>query len=121
MFSSARFDHIECIAHSALGLLGKGERADVEELLGICADYWKPDPDTSLNESTALSEEMLPFDDPLARRRLGRLVEILARRSSQAMPFAALGRALLADLVGAERDRDQLLQEFESKLSMLGI
>jgi hypothetical protein len=49
------------------------------------------------------------------------LSEKLARRSAKAMPFGALGRALLAELHGADKDAKDLLLEFQTKLSMLGL
>lgn len=88
----------------ALGVLSSDERADAARLLEICRSLW--------NEAQV---------EPTMTREAGRLVEVLARRSSRAMPFAALGRALLADLHGSPRDRDALLIEFQNKLAMLGL
>ncbi len=88
----------------ALGLLNAAERTDASRLVEMCRTVW--------NEGQV---------DPTMTREAGRLVEVLARRSARAMPFAALGRALLADLHGSPRDRDALLIEFQNKLAMLGL
>lgn len=92
-------------AEGALPLIGDAERPDAERLLTIAHDHWRsrlPDPGTW-------------------PRELNGLVERLARRSAQAMPLAALGRALLADLRGQDAQRDALLNEFRSKLTQLGL
>lgn len=92
-------------AWGAVPLVPPLERADAERLLNICEQYWTlKSSDTTINS-----------------REIGRLVEVLARRSSQAMPFAALARALLADINGDNRQRDSLLREFQIKLSQLGL
>lgn len=91
-------------AESALGLLNDAERLDAARLLELCQDYW-----------------LRGIRGEEASREAGRLVELLARRSARAMPFAALGRALLADLYGSEKDRSALLLEFQAKLAMLGL
>ena len=54
------------------------------------------------------------------RQELGRLVELTARRDARAMPYAALGRAALAQLSGASQDALGLLTEFELKVSLFG-
>lgn len=89
---------------NALGLLNPSEREDARRLLAICQNVW-------INDGA----------DTTTTREVGRLVELLARRSARAMPFAALGRALLAGLHGSTRDRDSLLAEFQTKLTMLGL
>jgi len=98
-------------ATSLLPLLSPSERTDAERLLALCNLYWTDQPllGQGTQERTTLSREA------------GRLVEFLARRSATAMPLAALGRALLADLHGAEQERDRLLSEFQSKLAQLGL
>lgn len=93
------------LADGALPHLGREERADAERLLGLCRQAWvdqQPDPGDW-------------------KRTLGGLVEVLARRSAQAMPYAALGRALLADLHGDPGMARSLLTEFEAKLRQLGM
>ncbi len=62
-----------------------------------------------------------PSDEGSFRREMNRLVELLARRSARAMPLAALGRALLADLGGDVRERESLVREFETKVALLGL
>jgi len=92
-------------AKGAFGLLEGVERNDAERLVELCEAHWLGTPPP---EHELLVE-------------LGRLIEVLARRSAKAMPYAALGRALVAELRGTEKDRDSLLQEFALKLSMLGM
>lgn len=92
-------------AENALGLLSTDERADAEELLALFQRLF-----SAPAEATATD-----------RTRLLRLIEVLARRSSSAMPFAALGRALSARLAGDERSVHLLLREFETKLQTLGL
>ncbi len=92
-------------AETALGLLSGQERTDAEALIALCRRLF-PDPsEATMNERT----------------RLLRLIEVLARRSASAMPYAALGRALSAHLAGDRRSVDALLREFETKLQMLGL
>lgn len=93
------------LADGALPHLRGSEREDAERLLALCRAAWvegKADPGDW-------------------RRRIGGLVEPLARRSAQAMPYAALGRALLADLHGDPKMARGLLHEFEVKLAQLGL
>lgn len=92
-------------AEDALGILPDVERADAEELLKLFRRLF-PAP----AEATAPE-----------RARLLRLIEVLARRSASAMPYAALGRALSARLAGDEKSAQLLLREFETKLQMLGL
>jgi hypothetical protein len=64
---------------------------------------------------------LLPLpEDSLMRRELGALVEHLGRRSSRALPAAALGRAALADLAGDVRSRDAALADCDAKLALWG-
>ena len=98
-------------AASLLPALNPVERADAERLLLLCGEYWaeSPPPEKSIPDRGTLTRE------------LGRLVELLARRSATAMPLAALGRALLSELHGAISERDRLLSEFQTKLAQLGL
>jgi hypothetical protein len=92
-------------AEGALGLLSAEERADAQELIGLARRLFPS-----------------PLDVCLAdRTQLLRLIEVLARRSATAMPFAALGRALSARLAGDEASVSVLLREFQTKLQMLGL
>jgi hypothetical protein len=90
-------------ARSALALIPEGERADAEMMFRLCELHFK---------------EGKPLDQ---RREAARLVEILARRSAAALPFAALGRALLASSGGEPKQAQELLGEFRFKLSLLGL
>lgn len=97
-------------AEGALGLLASEERRDVERLLQFLRSFFGEDAPEKDEEAQRV-----------VRRETARLVEILARRSAHAMPFAALGRALLAFLAGSGADGEALLREFEFKLSLLGL
>lgn len=96
-------------AEGALGLVPPNERADVEHLLRLLTEAWG---DT-------------PRSPPLDRTQLlvvgARLAEVLARRSSSSMPYAALARAYLAEVRGDFRAAADLLSEFEAKLVLLGL
>ena len=92
-------------ATGALGILEGEERSNAEELIALGKKLFGA-------PESATQEE---------RARLLRLIEVLARRSSSAMPFAALGRSLSARLSGDERSSAELLAEFEMKLQLLGL
>lgn len=92
-------------AEGALGLLQGQERNDAEALIELCRDLFQPGASAT----------------PQQRTHLGRLIEVLARRSATAMPYAALARALSAHLSGDERNSAALLNEFQQKLVMLGM
>ena len=53
--------------------------------------------------------------------RLGQLSELLGRRRAQAMPYAALTRALIAAIHDDQRMVDHFLIEAELKLSFFGL
>lgn len=59
--------------------------------------------------------------DPRLRLELGPLVELLARRSSQAMPLATAARVALADLAGDQRFASQAVADCAHSLLMLGL
>ena len=106
------------LAENSLGILPAVERADATELIKMCRAFWGDSPENSLPDSQV--EGPGAPGDP-RRVQAGRLVELLARRSAKAMPYAALGRAYLADLHGAAKDKVSLLDEFQIKMSMLGL
>jgi hypothetical protein len=93
------------LSDGAIGLLTGEERKDAERLLLLCRTRWQGGEETDRVEPTEVRK----------------LSELLARRSAQAMPFGALGRALSADLHGASRDAEELLKEFQTKLFLLGL
>ncbi|GEM_PF-1595668 len=97
------------IAENSLGILEKSERADALALILLCREVW-----CETGETPPLVKQARAIEG-------GRLVEFLARRSAKAMPYAALGRAFLAGLHGASKDEMQLLQEFQMKMSLLGL
>lgn len=92
-------------ARMTLGSLDDQARRDAEELIVLCEAHFDP---------RGRAPENL-------KRDAARLVEVLARRSAHAMPYAALGRALLADASGSPKMAAELFAEFEAKLSMLGL
>lgn len=82
----------------------------------------KPDVQALLAIAKEVMSGNVREEESLAiKKQLGALVELVARREAQAMPFAALGRAALATLHHADKDAAALLLEFEAKLSMLGM
>jgi hypothetical protein len=65
---------------------------------------------------------LVPSDGDLPlRRELARLVELLGRRLSRALPAAALGRAALADLAGDRAVFQQALRDSDAKLQLWGV
>lgn len=65
--------------------------------------------------------KLLPDAGDLERKReLGRLSELLGRRSSKALPAASLGRAALADLGGDLRSQQAMCSDCDRKLELLG-
>lgn len=92
-------------AEGALGLLEGEERSHAEELLGLFRELY---PERSLSTEQH-------------RIRIGHLVELLARRKAAAIPYATLGRALLAHLSGASGQTDVLLREFLTNMDLLGM
>lgn len=55
------------------------------------------------------------------KRELGRLVELLSRRSAKAIALGKLGRAALADLAGDVRNRNAILVECDAQLAVMGL
>lgn len=96
-------------APSALVRLSNTERTDAELLLDLWRSY------------LAHGSSVVPEDNlKQTRRHTARLVEVLARRSAGALPFAALGRALLAATTGYHDHARELVNEFCAKLARLG-
>jgi hypothetical protein len=61
----------------------------------------------------------LPGDEGL-RVELGRLAELLGRRSARAIPLASVARAAFADLAGRSDHALERLTEADRQLSLLG-
>lgn len=61
-----------------------------------------------------------PLDEPARRELLG-LIERLGRRASASVPFAALARALSADLHGAHAVRAESLAACDHALQLRGL
>lgn len=60
-------------------------------------------------------------EDLALRRELGSLVELLARRTSLAVPLATAGRVALADLAGDQRFALQAVTECAKSILLLGL
>lgn len=76
----------------------------------------------ALAERPRLEHALVPDPgDPALRRELGKLVELLGRRHSRALPAAALARAALADLAGDRGVFQQALRDGAAKLALLGL
>ena len=92
-----------------MGTIRASERPDAEQLLEICRSYLAQRGATAEARKTVTAREIAP------------LVERLARRSAAAIPFATLGRALLAQLSQDEKEALLLVEDFALKLSLLGL
>ena len=108
-----------------LSLLEGQERAMATESLSIAHLHFgtvNTQNDQLKTPASTLSQEPI---SALARKkllvRLGQLSELLGRRRAQAMPFAALSRALIAELHNDERASSALLTEADIKLTMFGL
>jgi len=86
--------------------LTEPERSDAKRMVELCR---------------VVAAGNLVDEDLSVRRELGRLVELLARRSAQAVPAATLGRCALAQLAGDERQVVELSRECDVRLSMAGL
>ena len=103
-------DVLDRAAEAAVALSGQ-ERVDAERLIALCREL-----------EASPRDDVKPGDvesTPLSRE-LGALVEVLARRSARAMPMAALGRAALAHVRGADADSRALVREASDKLALFG-
>lgn len=88
------------------------ERADAERVVAVSA---------AVSQRERVEGQLVPAPEDLElRRELGRLVELLSRRSANAIPVATLGRVLLADLAGDRNARAHALRECDEKLLLLG-
>jgi hypothetical protein len=101
-------------ANDALSMVPERERSDAARVAAVCSTLSiRPRND---------GERLIPGEgDPALRVELSRLAELLGRRSSAALPFAALARAALADLAADPRGRSAGLASVEQHLSMLGL
>lgn len=102
---------LERVAGLAEALVGE-ERTHAERVVLVCRQLaLRPRTDDKLQpESTDLE----------LKRELGRLSELLGRRSSKALPAASLGRAALADLGGDLRSQQAMCSDCDRKLELLG-
>jgi hypothetical protein len=96
-------------ARDTVGVVPPAERALVDELLAHAEEMLR-----------GAEGERLPADSG-RHRDVARLVELVARREARAMPFAAMGRGMLAELSGAAKDAAALYREFDEKLMLLGL
>ena len=88
------------------------ERGHAQRVVSICRE---------LMARERSAGKLLPGTADLdLKRELGRLAELLGRRSSQALPAASLGRAALADLSGDLRSLQAMCSDCDAKLALLG-
>lgn len=100
-------------AHGVAALLRAEEQADGRRLVALCSQ---------LTSRERQDGKLVALADDLAlKRELGRLVELLSRRSSTAIVLGTLGRAALADLAGDLRSAEYTRGEFSTKLAVLGL
>jgi hypothetical protein len=92
-------------------LLQGDERQHAERVVELCRD---------LDRRPRSDGKLLPPTEIALKRELGRLTELLGRRSTQALPAATLGRAALADLSGDLRSFRALCEDCDVKLQILG-
>lgn len=114
---NARWEDVLERAQDNLGALPDAARPDAESLLQLCALVFAPGEAREAKQGSPRAPSSAPSP---AQRDIARLIELLGRRSSKAIPFATLGRAAMAHLAGADRDRDALLAEADLKFTLLG-
>ncbi len=102
---------LERVAGLAESLSGE-ERQHAERVVELCRELLaRPRIEGKLAADAADLER---------KRELGRLSELLGRRSSKALPAASLGRAALADLGGDLRSQAAMCNDCARKLELLG-
>lgn len=102
---------LERVAGLAESLAGE-ERQHAERVVQVCRQ---------LAVRTRSSDKLQPDSADLElKRELGRLSELLGRRSTKALPAASLGRAALADLGGDLRSQQSMCSDCDRKLELLG-
>jgi hypothetical protein len=102
---------LERVAGLAEVLVGE-ERTHGERVVQICRE---------LVVRVRSGDKLQPESPDLElKRELGRLSELLGRRSSKALPAASLGRAALADLSGDLRSQQAMCSDCDRKLELLG-
>jgi hypothetical protein len=88
------------------------ERGQAERVVAMCRELAGRD---------RAAGKLAPADGDLElKRELGRLGELLGRRSTKALPAASLGRAALADLSGDLRNLQAMCSDCDAKLVLLG-
>lgn len=112
--SSAVNDPIAAVserARSLCSLLDGEAKVQGERVVEVCRSLIEGD----------MPRTTLPPDNLALRIELGRLVEYLSRRGSNAIPLATLGRAALAALAGDQNAVVQACRECDRNLTMLGL
>lgn len=102
---------LERVAGLAEVLLGE-ERQHAERVVQLCREL--------AGRARAQGKLLSEGSDVEHKRELGRLSELLGRRSSKALPAASLGRAALADLGGDLRSQQAMCSDCDRKLELLG-
>jgi hypothetical protein len=88
------------------------ERAYAERVVQLCRELEQRERDAG---------KLLPDAGDLERKReLGRVTELLGRRTSKALPAASLGRAALADLSRDLGSCRAACADCDAKLALLG-
>jgi len=88
------------------------ERAHAERVLQLCRE---------LDRRERNADRLLPDAGDLEKKReLGRLAELLGRRTSKALPAASLARAALADLSRDLGSFQATCADCDAKLTLLG-
>lgn len=102
-------DRVQMLAEG----LPEEDRAQAARVVEVCRE---------LEVRPRANHALVPKEGDLAlKRELGKLVELLGRRQSRALPAAALGRAALADLAGDHGVQQQALRDSEAKLALWGL
>ena len=108
MFESQRANYLLERADLLARSLDLAAQQDAEVIVAACGEVFQSSSALTLERKGAL------------RRVIRDKSEVLARRGARGMPLAALGRAALAELAGAQRDVELLLAECEQKMAMFG-
>ncbi len=109
-----------------LSLLEGEEREMGSESLALARNYFQTSaPETIDDHGNHQEQNGNTSSEALEQReqlvRLGQLAELLGRRRTQAMPYAALTRALIAAIHRDQHMVDSFLKEAGIKLSLFGL
>jgi hypothetical protein len=98
---------------SLTSVLSGEERTQGERVIAICR---------ALQDRERQGGRLVPAAEDLElKRELGRLVELLSRRSAKAIALGKLGRSALADLAGDVASARAIAIECEVQLAGMGL